>query len=60
MTPEEKSVQLLSELVTAVQNLFILQALQAGITAESVRALAGVDKRRITRISRVRKKDSKT
>jgi hypothetical protein len=59
MASEGKTVELLEELVSVVQDLLILQALEAGITAENVRALVGVDKVRVNRVSRVRRKDQK-
>jgi hypothetical protein len=59
MAPKDKSIELLEELVAAVQDLFILHALEAGITAEKVRELVGVDKKRVTRVSKVRKKAPK-
>jgi hypothetical protein len=59
MAPENKTVELLEQLVGVVQDLLILQALEAGITAENVRALVGVDKVRVNRVSRVRRKDPK-
>ena len=57
MPPKQKTVnELLEELTEAVQNLFILQALEAGATAESVRALLRVDKLRVNAVSKIRKK----
>jgi hypothetical protein len=53
---ENKSTALLQELVTVIQDLFILQALEAGITAENVRALVGVDRARVSRVSKARNK----
>ena len=57
MPPKQKTVnELLEELTEAVQNLFILQALEAGATAEDVRALLRVDRLRVNAVSKIRKK----
>jgi hypothetical protein len=56
MAHEDKTVVLLEQLIGVVQDLLILQALEAGITAENVRALVGVDKVRVNRVSRVRRR----
>ena len=57
MPPKQKTVnELLEELTEAVQNLFILQALESGATAENVRALLRVDKLRVNAVSKIRKK----
>ena len=57
MPPKQKTVnELLEELTEAVQNLFILQALEAGATAENVRALLRVDNLRVNAVSKIRTK----
>jgi hypothetical protein len=54
-----KNREVLERLLETTQDMFILQALEAGITAENVRALVGVDKVRVNRVSTVRRKDQK-
>ena len=58
MQPDAKTAEALESLVHAVQDLFILQALEAGITTDNVRAIVGVDQKRVLRISKVRRKES--
>ncbi len=58
-TPIDKTHELLEELIEAVQNLFILQALEAGAHSEKLRKLLRVDKWRVTNVSKVRKRPKK-
>ena len=56
-TPEEKTHDLLEQLIETTQNLFILQALNAGANSEAVRKFLHVDKWRVTNVSKLRKRD---
>ena len=52
---EERTQALLQELLEAVQDVFILQALKAGAQGKAIRALLQVDNWRITKVSKVLK-----
>lgn len=56
MPTTEKHLRLLEQTLEVVQNLFILQALEAGVNSEDVRALLRIDKHRVSRVSRIRRK----
>ena len=43
----------LEEVVRLLEDLFILQGLQAGIRNDDLRAILAIDKRRINRISKL-------
>jgi hypothetical protein len=49
--------QLIEQLLETTQNLFILQALEAGAKLEDIRALLRIDKHKVARVSKIRKKD---
>jgi hypothetical protein len=49
----------ISDLVSVVQDLFILQAARAGLSKAQVRAVLGVDNRRVSRIWKHIKKAKK-
>jgi hypothetical protein len=55
-TPDEKTHELLEQLIETVQDLFILQALNAGANLEPLRKHVGVGKERVTRVSKLRGK----
>jgi hypothetical protein len=55
-TPEEKTHDLLEKLIETVQDLFILQALEAGAGSEPLRKQLRVNKWRITNVSKLRKR----
>jgi len=50
----------LDRLLETTQDLFILQALQAGATNDAVRQFLHVDKWRVTNVSKVLKSGKKT
>ena len=60
MVKKTTSVDLVAErldnLLTAIQDLFILEGLHAGIGVEEVRQILRIDKRRINKISSPLKK----
>ena len=49
---KDLTVAKLDEVLTAVQNLFILQALNANMNGEDIRALLKVDQWRVSKISK--------
>ena len=55
--------QVLAKLLETTQDLFIFQALESGLSVQSVKTLVHVDTDRVTRVSKIRrtraqKKDS--
>jgi len=58
-TPVDKNSNVLESLVEAVQDLFILNALQAGAKGEGIRKLLRVDQWRVTNVSKLLKKVQK-
>jgi hypothetical protein len=58
MTKEkrDRQTELLEQVLETIQNLFILQALEAGVTSEDVRKFMRIDKDRVSRVSKIRKK----
>ncbi len=50
--PKDSTVAKLDEVLAAVQNLFILQALNADMNGKDIRALLKVDQWRISKISK--------
>lgn len=58
MTKEkpDRQTELLEQVLETIQNLFILQALEAGVTSEDVRKFMRIDKHRVSRVSKIRKK----
>lgn len=58
MTKEkpDRQTELLEQLLETTQNLFILQALEAGVKSVDVRALLRIDKHRVSSVSKIRKK----
>jgi hypothetical protein len=54
-TPEAKNAKLLEDLLEAVQDLFILQALEAGAKGEQIRKLLHVNLWRVTNVSKLLK-----
>ena len=54
--PEEKTHELLETMIETTQNLFILQALEAGANSETLRKFLHVAKWRITNVSKLRKR----
>jgi hypothetical protein len=55
-TPEEKTHELLENLTETMQDLFILQALEAGASGAALRKLLRVNQWRITNVSKLRKR----
>jgi hypothetical protein len=53
---KDKTAELLEHLLEASQNLFILEALQAGAKGEAIRELLRVDQWRVTNVSKLLKK----
>ena len=53
--PEAKTAKLLEDLLEAVQDLFILQALEAGANGDEVRKLLHVNQWRVTNVSKLLK-----
>jgi hypothetical protein len=51
-----KNREVLERLLETTQNIFILQALEAGMAVHPVKALVGVSTDRVTRISKLRPK----
>lgn len=51
----DKTAEALESMITAIQDLFILHTLQAGVQVEAVRAHLGVDKWRVTKVSKLLK-----
>ena len=57
MPAKQKSTnEILEELLTATQNLFILQALDAGAGIKEIRAVLGIGEARVNDISKIRKR----
>jgi hypothetical protein len=54
-TQEAKIAKLLEDLLEAVQDLFILQALEAGAKGEQIRKLLHVNQWRVTNVSKLLK-----
>jgi len=50
--PKHPTVAKLNEVLVAVQNLFILQALNANMDGKDIRALLKVDQWRVSKISK--------
>lgn len=55
-TEGDRILDALENLRTRVEDLFILQASQAGINGHTVRAMLGIDMARVTRIAKHAKK----
>ncbi len=55
-TPDHKTAELLEQLLHATQDLFILEALQAGAKGEAIRELLHVNQWRVTNVSKLLKK----
>lgn len=49
----------LDDLLTVLQDLFILEALRAGMNVEDIRKILRIDKRRVTNVSRYLKQAMK-
>lgn len=49
----------LDEVLSAVQNLFILEALKAGMNVEDIRKILRIDKWRVSNISKHMKEEAK-
>lgn len=58
-TNRDPTTAALSELLVAVQNLFILEALQAGMNVENIRRILRIDKWRVSNISKHMKQETK-
>jgi hypothetical protein len=56
VAPEAKMQALLEKLIESTQDLFILQALEAGANGEAVRKFLRVNKWRITNVSKLIKR----
>jgi hypothetical protein len=56
MPDKDKTVELLQQLLETAQNSFILQALEAGVSGQEIRALLRIDKLRVSNVSKIRKK----
>jgi hypothetical protein len=56
LTAEAKTHVLLERLIEAVEDLFILQALDAGASVESIRKLLKVNQWRVINVSKLRKR----
>jgi hypothetical protein len=48
----DPTLRRLDELIAATENLFILQALQAGMTTEHIRRILKIDQLRVIAVSR--------
>jgi hypothetical protein len=57
---DRKPVELLERLIETTQDLFIFLALEAGVRNEQIRGLLRVDRRRISRVSKIRPKKHRT
>jgi hypothetical protein len=53
--PKDRTIELLEEVLEATQDLFILQALSAGVSGEGIRKLLHVDQWRVTNVSKLLK-----
>ncbi len=51
-TDNEKILAALEDLHTRLEDLFIIQASQAGIKQQEIRAILGIDMARVTRIAK--------
>jgi hypothetical protein len=54
MPSEDRIAALLERMLETTQNVFILQALEAGVRGEDIRSLLRVDKWRVTNVSKIR------
>jgi hypothetical protein len=60
VNPDQKTADLIEKLVETTQDIFIFQALGSGLTKETVRRLLRVNNDRITRVSKILPKKSRT
>ena len=60
VNPDKKTADLLEKLIETTQDIFIFQALGSGLTTETVRSLLRVNNDRITRVSKILPKKSRT
>ncbi len=51
---DQKTADLLEKLVETTQDIFIFQALESGLTKDTIRSLLRVNNNRITRVSKIR------
>lgn len=56
-TKEHKILERLDAIAEVLQNIFILEALDAKMPVEKIRKILGIDKKRINRISKHVKED---
>lgn len=56
---ERRTNELLERLLETTQDLFIFQALEAGLTSDTVKSLLRVNTDRVTRVSKIRGKKVK-
>ena len=54
-----KNTEILERLLETTKDLFILQALEAGLAVHRTKALVGVQTDRVTRVSKLRPKKKK-
>jgi hypothetical protein len=57
---ERKTNELLERLLQTTQDLFIFQALEAGLKSKTIKGLLRVNTDRVTRVSKIRGKKPKT
>jgi hypothetical protein len=59
MAQEDKTVKLLEQLLETVQNVFILQALNAGAAGPAIRRVLRVKNTRVASVSKMRPKKNR-
>jgi hypothetical protein len=59
VSDSERILGALDDLLTLIENLFILEACRAGIKQQEIRAILGIDMARVTRIAKHAKEGSK-
>jgi len=59
MADDDKVLKMLERLLTTIQDLLILQALESGMAVHPIKTMVGVRTDRVTRISKLRPKKAK-